>query len=548
MKLDGFELILAKVFKMPEWFYAHDLECLKGLALSPGALSQDFVQVQSHGLLVDQVFYLGFQFVREDPHQSLRSKPVLGTLLVVTLRHVLEKVVSGQVDIVNDFAQVLFEVGIGQVLQVIQSVLGNVTLQLQFALAFLADGPQAGMFHHPVDKLLGQLEALGGGGDLAAGEGESLLVLLGDAVLGHLALVSQVGSEADQVEVLLDVVHNLGLEESLSGIIHDLIAQLGFGNVLAQLLNTGALGGRAVLVDDLVALPLGTIAVGESGNELFDDLEFTPEKRVFFLLNFVFVHAQDFEVDTGNGLDEALVGSGQLEFSEQAGGDAASGRAGKTDLAIDNNRAIDIGANQSATKGIKISLKRGSGVANGDAIVGETRVLFLQSLNDVMKADNLFDLHFASFFGDIDDFDFATVVFCASLQDLDEFHLVGLAASPSDSSEFSVFADFVGGPSADGVAIDVDNGLLPHVHPNDRSILGPLVATSFFDGLFKTILGGLTTAEDFVSGHPPEVGDSIEFVGQLLDLFKVVQHGRSLVDLGVGLYFFRHLEVLYENR
>ena len=99
-------------------------------------------------------------------------------------------------------------------------------------------------------------------------------------------------------------------------------------------------------------------------------------------------------------------------------------------LAIDNNRAIDIGANQSATKGIKISLKWGSGVANGDAIVGETRVLFLQSLNDVMKADNLFDLHFAFFFGDIDDFDFATVVFCASLQDLDEFHLVGLAASP----------------------------------------------------------------------------------------------------------------------
>ena len=178
---------------------------------------------------------------------------------MVTLRHVLEKVVSGQVDIVNDFAQVLFEVGIGQVLQVIQSVLGNVTLPLQLALAFLADGPQAGMFLHPVDELLGQLEALGGGGDLAAGEGEGLLVLLGDAVLGHLALVSQVGSEADQVEVLLDVVHNLGLEESLSGIIHDLVAQLGFGNVLAQLLNTGALGGGAVLVDDLVALPLGTL-------------------------------------------------------------------------------------------------------------------------------------------------------------------------------------------------------------------------------------------------------------------------------------------------
>ena len=48
----------------------------------------------------------------------------------------------------------------------------------------------------------------------------------------------------------------------------------------------------------------------------------------------------------------------------------------------------------------------------------------------------------------------------------------------SDSSEFSVFANFVGGSSADRVAIDVDNGLLPHVHPNDRSILGPFVTTS----------------------------------------------------------------------
>ena len=124
-------------------------------------------------------------------------------------------------------------------------------------LAFLADGPQAGMFFHPVDELLGQLEALGGGGDLAAGKGEGLLVLLGDAVLGHLALVSQVGSEADQVEVLLDVVHNLGLEESLSGIIHDLVAQLGFGNVLAQLLDTSTLGCGSVFVNDLVAFTFG---------------------------------------------------------------------------------------------------------------------------------------------------------------------------------------------------------------------------------------------------------------------------------------------------
>lgn len=51
--------------------------------------------------------------------------------------------------------------------------------------------------------------------------------------------------------VHLDVVHNLGLEESLGGVIHDLIAQLGLGDVLTELLDAGAGGWRAILVNDL---------------------------------------------------------------------------------------------------------------------------------------------------------------------------------------------------------------------------------------------------------------------------------------------------------
>ena len=74
------------------------------------------------------------------------------------------------------------------------------------------------------------------------------------------------------------------------------------------------------------------------------------------------------------------------------------------------------------------------------------------------------------------------------------------------------------------------------------------VNTYLLECLFETILGGLTTAEDFVARNPPEVGDSFNFVGQLLDLLKVVQHGRSLVDLGVGLDFFRHLEVFLREQ
>ena len=101
--------------------------------MAPGALSQNFVQVQSHGFLVDQAFYFGLQVVGEDPHQGLGSEPVLGTLLVITLGHVFEKVVASQIDVVDDLAQILFEVGIGQVLQVVQSVLRNISLPLKFA-------------------------------------------------------------------------------------------------------------------------------------------------------------------------------------------------------------------------------------------------------------------------------------------------------------------------------------------------------------------------------------------------------------------------------
>ena len=107
--------------------------CLQRFSLSPGTLSQNLVQVQSHGLLVDQGFYFGLEIVGQNTHQSLGGEAVLGALLVITLRHVLEQIVAGQVDVVNDLAQVLLEVSVGQVLQVVQSVLGNVSLPLKFA-------------------------------------------------------------------------------------------------------------------------------------------------------------------------------------------------------------------------------------------------------------------------------------------------------------------------------------------------------------------------------------------------------------------------------
>jgi len=49
------------------------------------------------------------------------------------LWHVHEEVVGSQVDVVDDLSQVLMEVAVGQVLQVVQRVLGNVTLPLELA-------------------------------------------------------------------------------------------------------------------------------------------------------------------------------------------------------------------------------------------------------------------------------------------------------------------------------------------------------------------------------------------------------------------------------
>jgi len=256
----------------------HDLQ---RFSLAPGALSQNLVQVQSHGFLVDQAFYFVLQFVGEDPHQGLGGEPVLGALLVIALRHVFEEVVAGQVDVVDDLAQVLLEVSVSQVLQVVQSVLRNISLPLELAFAIFTDLPQRGILIHPSHESFGQFQVLSGGGHFAAGQSEGLPLLLRAAFLAKLALLTKVASEADQVKVLLDVVHDFGLEESLSGIVHNLVAELGLGNVFAELFDAGSLGSGSVFVDDLVAFAFGSLALasaGDGGHQFFDDLKL-PRKR-----------------------------------------------------------------------------------------------------------------------------------------------------------------------------------------------------------------------------------------------------------------------------
>merc|ERR1719510_2683696 len=121
--------------------------------LAPSTLSKNLVQVQSDGFLVDQTFHFGFQFIGQNSHQSFGGKTVFSSFLMISLRHVSEQIVTRQIDVVNYFAQVLLEVGISQVLKVVQIVLRNISLPLKFALAIFAYRSQICMFlHKGLDK------------------------------------------------------------------------------------------------------------------------------------------------------------------------------------------------------------------------------------------------------------------------------------------------------------------------------------------------------------------------------------------------------------
>ena len=53
-------------------------------SLSPRALSQDLVEVQSHRVLGDQTLDFLLQVSGQNPHQGLGSETILGALFVVT--------------------------------------------------------------------------------------------------------------------------------------------------------------------------------------------------------------------------------------------------------------------------------------------------------------------------------------------------------------------------------------------------------------------------------------------------------------------------------
>merc|ERR1719195_685388 len=192
---------------------------------------KDVIKVKSDGLFLNKSLNLSLQISRQDSHEGLGGKPVLGSLLVVSLGHVTEHGVGGLVDIVDDLSKVGLEVSLGEVLKIGQGGSGDVSLPLQSALAFLHHVSEVILLLHVLDKGLGDLQLVSRDSGLASAEGVLVLLLIGEAVPGKVSRLAHVGGEDNQGEVLGNVVYDLGLEEDLGGVIHDLVAQLGLGNV-----------------------------------------------------------------------------------------------------------------------------------------------------------------------------------------------------------------------------------------------------------------------------------------------------------------------------
>merc|ERR1712003_317755 len=297
-------------------------------------------------VLLNKSLDLSLKISRQDSHQGLGGKPVLGSLLVVTLGHVSKHGVGSLVDVVDDLAKVGLEVCGGEVLKVGQGSSGDVSLPLKSALAFLHHSPEVLVLLHVLDERLGDLQLVSGGGGLAAGRRVLGLVLLASAVLGQVSALPHVGGEDNQGEVLGNVIHYLGLEEHLGGVIHDLIAELRLGDVLPELLDASApsLGG-AILVNDLVALPLGGLAIGsQRSHELLDNLKLSPEEGVLVGVHLVPVHLEQGEVHARDSLHQTLVGGAELELFEHACSHTGGGGTGETNLVIEDDWGVDGGS------------------------------------------------------------------------------------------------------------------------------------------------------------------------------------------------------------
>merc|ERR1712184_233855 len=175
----------------------------------------------------------------------------------------------------------------------------------------------------------------------------------------------------------------------------------------------------------------------------------------------------------------------------------------------------------------------GGGVANWNPEVNKAWEGLLQSLDHILQGLQILNLNFVLLLADVDILQLVGVLLHATFNHPHELGFVSIESRSGDSSKLGILANLVWRPGADGSAVDVHIWLLPHVQPDDLPILGVDGAAHLLEAVLEALCSGLATAVDLVAWDPTEVRTANNGVRQLLDLLKVVCHGRSLPYLRI---------------
>merc|ERR1719300_1026389 len=389
----------------------------------------------------------------QDLDHRLRSKLVHGVVLVVTPGQVAEHVPGQLVDPLDHLGHVGLEVGGRQhVLELGELLVGDLPLPLQLAAALLDHGAQTRVVVH---KLL---------------EG------LGEALGSELA---DVHGEDDEVEVPLDVVHDLGLEVGLPVVRGHIKGHLGLDDALTDVLNTSSTRGRGSEVNQLVNLGLGNLGLGECSKQLLDDLKLPHLHGVPVLLH-LNVNAGQAQLLLLEGVKD-VVGDdaphpvqlpGQLQLLDEGAAHNGSGGSADASLAVEDNWTGGGGVLQ-----------------HGNNLVLEV----LEVLSSLLHLLGELGLQLGGLLGVVD---------------------------------LQVEVDVGRVASGERLAIDINDWLLSKVDPEDVLLVSVLLEDGL-EALLKTLHRGLTSSKQGEAGQPAEVGCAIgpgSALCKLVDPLKGIGH------------------------
>merc|ERR1719495_2690449 len=184
----------------------------------------------------------------------------------------------------------------------------NISLPLQLSFSSVNKCSEGSIFFHECREGSSNLQFSCRNGTFSTGRKSyrSFLVSF-NSLPSSCGLFTHVSSKDNQVEVFLDIVHDLGLQEGLGSIVHDFVAELGLCNVLSQLLDTSATSFRgSVQINNLVSIVLGSSSILKLGNKLFNNFKLSPEESIFLRVHDILVSFQERCIDSRDSLNKTL--------------------------------------------------------------------------------------------------------------------------------------------------------------------------------------------------------------------------------------------------